>query len=351
MTSFSTAARSLWRTASKYPASPCKHSSWRPVFVGQGCQLPATPRVFRQPRLLSSTSSINVVKMTKFQIISDLHLEISSSARSPEYGYSTFHIKPRAPFLALLGDIGLVAHRDALRQFLLAQLRQFKIVFYVAGNHEPYSSSWEEVSQFLEEMSVLVWQRRKEGEELGEFVPLDRTRYDIKGDDEGEEVTVLGCTLHSFVADEYKEVVTRRLNDFYRIKGWTVEDHNRAHEADKQWLNKQVERIEQEDGDGERKRKVVVFTHHSPTADRRANDARHELVPGWEAGSSAFRTDLSQDKCWTSDRVKLWAFGHTHFNCDFRVDLKRVYTNQRGYDRVGGGGLSPGFDIERVVEV
>ncbi|KAK0738999.1 hypothetical protein B0T21DRAFT_391276 [Apiosordaria backusii] len=254
------------------------------------------------------------------------------------------------PFLSTVIPLITYTHHDALRQFLLTQLRQFKVVFYVPGNHEPYSSSWEAVNLFLEEFSTLVLQKKREGEALGEFVPLDRTRYQIGG----EEVTVLGCTLHSFVADEYKEVASRSLNDFYRTKDWSVDSHNNAHEADKKWLNRQVEEIEREDVGG--KRKVVIFTHHSPTTDRRANDARHELVEGWEARGSAFRTDLSKEKCWTSDRVKLWAFGHTHFNGDFWVDGeegkgKRVYTNQRGYDRVGGGGLSAGFDVDRVVQV
>ncbi|KAK4173189.1 Metallo-dependent phosphatase-like protein [Triangularia setosa] len=357
MASFLAAMSSLWRTGHLTCRNFHTNTALGVVSVW-GSVVSYRLRGDFQPQHFSSTPSLKRfidIKMAKFQILSDLHLEISPSTRYPEYGYTTFHITPRAPYLALLGDIGLIAHRDSLRQFLLAQLRQFKVVFYVPGNHEPYSSSWEAVSLFLEELSVLVMQRRKEGEKLGEFVPLDRTRYDIKGD-EGEEVTVLGCTLHSFVADEYKEVVTRRLNDFYRIRGWSVEDHNRVHDEDKKWLNKQMEDIEQEGTDVGSKRRVVIFTHHSPTVDRRANHARHELVEGWEAVSSAFRTDLSQEKCWTSDRVKLWAFGHTHFNCHFWVDGekgegKRVYTNQRGYDRVGGGGLSAGFDMGRVVQI
>ncbi|KAK4196861.1 hypothetical protein QBC40DRAFT_4390 [Triangularia verruculosa] len=357
MASLSTTMRSLWRAGSKCSTVTRNRSSWHPTTSASGVGLSS-----QLQQHFSSTSSLVRtpidVKMTKFQILSDLHLEVSPSTHGPEYGYSTFHITPRAPYLALLGDIGLVAQPDALRQFLLTQLGQFKIVFFLSGNHEPYSSSWEAVGLFLEELSVLVSQRRKEGEELGEFVPLDRTRYDIKKSEEGVgAVTVLGCTLHSHVPDQYKEAVTRRLNDFYRIKDWTVEDHNRAHDVDKKWLNQQLGIIEQQDAGAEDKRKVVVFTHHSPTADKRANDPRHQLVEGWEATSSAFRTDLSQEKCWRSDRVKLWAFGHTHFNCDFWVDDekekgKRVCTNQKGYGSIPGSrGLSPGFDIDKVVEV
>jgi uncharacterized protein (DUF779 family) len=59
--------------------------------------------------------------------------------------------------------------------------------------------------------------------------------------------------------------------------------------------------------------------------------------------------DLSAQPCWITPAVKLWAFGHTHFNCDF-VDGrsgKRVLTNQRGYAR----SQSEGFDVEKVVKI
>ena len=51
--------------------------------------------------------------------------------------YSSFEIKTKCSFLALLGDIGYV-HADELLTFLERQLEEFEIVFYVLGNHEPY---------------------------------------------------------------------------------------------------------------------------------------------------------------------------------------------------------------------
>ena len=52
--------------------------------------------------------------------------------------------------------------------------------------------------------------------------------------------------------------------------------------------------------------------------------------------SGGFRTDLSGELCFRSDRVKVWAFGPTHYNCDFTIgedgaDPLRLVTNQRGY--------------------
>jgi len=61
------------------------------------------------------------------QILSDLHLETPATLPT----YSSFTIEPKAPYLALLDDIGHVAD-DRLFGFLTVQLRQFKIVFYRA---------------------------------------------------------------------------------------------------------------------------------------------------------------------------------------------------------------------------
>ena|SRR5579859_561396 len=68
------------------------------------------------------------------QVMSDLHLESGS-------GYDTFVIEPRAPYLALLGDIGNTRD-DKLYKFFETQLRRFQKVFFLLGNHEPYYSSF-----------------------------------------------------------------------------------------------------------------------------------------------------------------------------------------------------------------
>lgn len=87
---------------------------------------------------------------TQLQIVSDLHLEAPAA-------YDVFNITPRAPYLALLGDIGY-AKDDGLFDFLRRQLANFRAVFFVFGNHEPYYSNWavtkSKVKRFEEEMNV-----------------------------------------------------------------------------------------------------------------------------------------------------------------------------------------------------
>ncbi|KAL4956769.1 acyl-CoA dehydrogenase/oxidase [Aspergillus filifer] len=248
--------------------------------------------------------------MAALQIVSDLHLE------NPR-AYDLFHISRRAPYLALLGDIGTVKD-DELFTFLEAQLQIFELVFFLLGNHEPYDSNWSSVKDRVKKFQDDIDRRREREPGLGKFVFLDQTRYDIS-----EEVTVLGCTLYSRVPAAQNEMVSYRLNDFYYISDWTVEAHCEAHDADLKWLNEQVSQIVA----SKPHHKIVIFTHHSPTADPEASDPAHINSPI----SSAFSTDLSQELCWQKPQVRLWSFGHTHYNCDYTEQRtgKRVMANQR----------------------
>ncbi|KAK0644338.1 Metallo-dependent phosphatase-like protein [Cercophora newfieldiana] len=283
---------------------------------------------------------------TKFQILSDLHLEIDPSASS----YHRFTIPARAPHLALLGDIGTIVTDDAttpqdpitgpLATFLRRQLTQFQTVFFVPGNHEPYHSRWDSVNLFFDRFQAGLASYRAEceqpGEELGEFVYLHKGRYDF----EEEPITVLGCTLFSRIENSMFDRMKMGLNDFHLTTAWTPRQHAMAHAEHLAWLNERVGELE---GSG---RKVVVFTHHCPTVDERAVEPRHR----GSVLQSGFLTDLSAERCWTSRDVRLWAFGHTHWNCDFVDGMgKRVVANQKGYDFEGRG--SQGWDPEKVVEV
>lgn len=252
----------------------------------------------------------------ELQILSDLHLE------SPK-AYDFYEIKPSAPNLALLGDIGCVCDPDYLT-FLTTQLANFRIVFHLLGNHEPLGSTWDAAIKTLRSFQEQNRQERARspGPGVGEYVLLDRDEFHLPS----HNLTVLGCTLFSDVPARSTADVSFGLNDFFRIGGWTVEQHVRAHRRDVAWLNGRVAAIAREQPG----RRVVVLTHHSPTVDARTVNPRF-------AGSkisSGFATDLSGEGCWESGNGVLWAFGHTHYNFGrFRDERtgKVVYSNQRGY--------------------
>ena len=281
-------------------------------------------RVMKYPTgysfLFSSSSKFTTMTPASFQVISDLHLETSRTY--------DFKIKQTAPNIALLGDIGQVVD-DGLFTFLESLLSKYWNVFFLLGNHEPIGTSWEaardRVCAFAEKMEDLRGRST-----MGRFVFLDRRRFDLTN-----TLTVLGCTLFSEIVPQQATEMAERLIDFKHIQRWTVGDHLAAHRGDLEWLNQQVCEIEER----EPFRSIAIFTHHSPTVDVRAVDPRH----GGSPVSSGFCSDLAEERCWKSQSVVFWGFGHTHFNCDFvQDDGKRIATNQRGYmsavqERFNGG--------------
>ncbi|KAL4895692.1 hypothetical protein BDV59DRAFT_199684 [Aspergillus ambiguus] len=243
--------------------------------------------------------------MARIQILSDLHLETPAAY-------------------------------DGFFPFLTAQLRRFQIVFLLLGNHEPYHSSWSTVKTQIADFSDNIGRSRLHDPKLGQFLFLDQTRFDLT-----PEVTLLGCTLHSNVSQRQEERVSFGLNDFYQIQGWTVTDHRAAHEADCAWLDQRVADI----AASEPHRRIVILTHHSPTIAAAAVNPIHATSPI----SSGFATDLTGRTCWQNPQVRLWAFGHTHYNCDYVDEStgKRVLTNQRGYYFA----QAEGFDTTKVIEI
>ncbi|KAI0378372.1 Metallo-dependent phosphatase-like protein [Hypomontagnella monticulosa] len=263
------------------------------------------------------------------QVLSDLHLEAPKA-------YDVFEITPKAPYLALLGDIGnIVSHKDDCLAFLTQQLRQFRVVLFVPGNHEAYHSNWPETLKVLRAFEEAV----RGNASIGDFVLLDRTSFRLPG----SNTVILGCSLFSHVPKESHETVSFGLNDFFHTGDWDVDAHNEAHRRDLAWLNDEVAALEHADAE------IIILTHWSPTRDVRAVDSRHAQSPI----TSAFSTDLSQEVCFKSPKTKIWAFGHTHFNCDFEMDRGadaqplRIVANQRGYYF----SQATGFDAEKVLEV
>ncbi|KAJ6119676.1 hypothetical protein N7523_003956 [Penicillium sp. IBT 18751x] len=256
---------------------------------------------------------------TKLQILSDLHLEAPSA-------YDVFQ--------ALVGDIGYIKD-DGFFHFLRKQLDHFQIVFLVLGNHEPYHIDWTEAKSKIEQFKASVMPHEGE-EKLGQLVLLDKTGYDLS-----PTLSILGCTLFSRVIPEQEGSVSFGLNDFYYIGDWSIEAHCEAHRADLDWLNHEIKSISLL----EPERKVVVLTHYCPSTSDEVVNPLHKN----SKISSGFMTDLSSEECWNGGVVKLWAFGHTHFSCDFQDAGNgiRLVSNQRGYYF----SQSTGFDCAKIVEI
>ncbi|KAM5531700.1 hypothetical protein V8D89_014620 [Ganoderma adspersum] len=245
-----------------------------------------------------------------------------------------YNFPPRADVLALLGDIG-VTRDDRLFSWLSIQLQRFKLILFISGNHEAYHSSLEESSRKLHEFAKLCdhfASNPPPGQKTsGRFVVLDRTRHDLS-----DTVTVLGCTLWSRIDQDNADIIARGLNDFRMISDMDVATYQSLHRRDAEWLEQSILEIARD----EPHRKIIVMTHHAPTA----ADTSDEKFAGSPI-SSAFATELTEGPCW-NEQVKVWMFGHTHWPCDFERKGVRVLSNPRGY-RHG----ADGFDPETVVEI
>lgn len=133
-----------------------------------------------------------------------------------------------------------------------------------------------------------------------------------------------------------------------------MESHNEAHGNDLEWLTNEVKTIELRKSEEERRRKILIVTHHVPCV-RGTSEPRHVDSPL----NSAFATDLIVDgKDW--DGVKMWVYRHTHYSTEFLRESVRVVSNQRGYVFPGqeakipegyGKGKWKAFDVKSVISI
>ena len=241
----------------------------------------------------------------RFQILSDLHLEVGPQ-------YDTYRIPTHAPYLILAGDIGRLVDYEGYLTFLTHHVDQFQLIFLVLGNHEFYGLTLKdglERAQKLEREKTLS----------NKVILLHRRRHDIPQ----LGVIVLGCTLWSAVPKEAEEIVTAKINDFKRIVEWDVPNHNVVHQLDLEWLSAQVN-IAREQTRNHEPRRIIVVTHYAPCIEG-TSDPEHTTSDC----SSAFATDLLHNDCWSG--VNIWVFGHTHYSTTFVRNGIRVVANQRGY--------------------
>ncbi|KAI8960047.1 hypothetical protein F5Y11DRAFT_282192 [Daldinia sp. FL1419] len=274
--------------------------------------------------------------MVRLQIMSDLHLEQDES-------YERFFIYPRAPYLALLGDIGnLVYHSQQYRTFIERHLGRFDAIFYVHGLKEGNKSTYELAQREMESLNnycKMLKAYSKRGEKWGDFVFLNNSRYDIPG----ERITVLGGTLFTFPPRHLRHGTDRLYRNELVIVGWNIQRHIAAHLETMSYLSREVATIAKQDP----KRSIIILTHHCPTIDPRIIGPRHDVDP--EGLKYQHASDLTGEHPWTGAKsVKLWAFGSTHYNCrqiDWETGMQ-LYSNQRGYPEE-----CPDFDMERYVEI
>ncbi len=240
----------------------------------------------------------------KLRILSDLHFEFHPDAGR---GFvRSLQVEPDE-VLVLAGDL---ATPELLPQSLDLLCQRFRHVVFVAGNHEYYGRSPDEVHEILRAAvgrnANLHW--------------LESAAVMI------EEQRFVGATL--WFGEEAGEQPGRHfLNDFAVIddfEPWVYSQHERA----VAYLSRTIRATD------------VVITHHLP--------AQACVSPKWRSSplNPFFVHDM--EPLIRARQPKLWVHGHTHSAVDVKVGQTRVVANPLGYV---GHEAQDGFIDRLVVEV
>lgn len=254
----------------------------------------------------------------KLQIVSDLHLDFL-----PDLSGLLDLIKPSAPYLAVLGDTCEIEHRYYL-QFLELIAPHWKRIIIINGNHEFYGNLTQTKSD-LEEL------QRDMVSKYDNIVILENDHIDIDG------VRIVGTTLWSHIPKQAEESVTNNINDYFRIatsqlKPMTVKEVNEWHDLACTYLETILD---------ETTGPVIVLTHHAPYR----QGTSHPMFEMANANLTNHSYSTNLERLFKDrENVLVWAFGHTHWCCDFKHGGTRVCSNPRGYRQCEN--YNPEFTIE-----
>ena len=240
-----------------------------------------------------------------FQLLSDIHLEMG-----------TYHnIKPKAPYLLLVGDIGYPETR-IYQDFMKQCSKKFEKVFYVSGNHEYYQSKHK--CKSIDEIDAIIEDICKHYD----IHYLQNSSYDF------EDLKIVGSTLWSDV------LITDELtNDYLSIyktknKHIKVADTLEMYRMNKEYLTTTIETSD---------KPLLIMTHHLPSYKM--------ILPVYETSlcKSHFASHL--DNLFKKPLVA-WVCGHSHgFNKQIINNIPCIM-NSIGYPSEQRKGASTSFVLE-----
>jgi hypothetical protein len=285
---------------------------------------------------------------TSFQVLSDLHLDHESQ-------YLTFHVPVAAPFLILAGNIGKLIDYEMYLSFLIRRCNLHEKLFLVLGPLEFHGISWMDGLQLAHKME-------REPFTKGRLEILYETRSDVPG----TNITLLGCTLWSKIAEFDAAAVLRKMAEFDGKDGiqlWDVATHNSEHKRDLRRLADECKNPGTFPSSlsapaapitSKEQRRLVVVTAFAP-------DLR-DCLDSWQVDApwaSAYGTNLLHGPHFRN--VKIWISGMTGRTGEFKRGDTTIVSNQRGREceHVTGllrDGMSAKqklglFDVMRVVKV
>lgn len=256
--------------------------------------------------------------MLRLQIVSDTHIEF---IQGNEWNWDDIGILvPEGNALALLGDIGVCTsprEKSQLESFLSWCCERFEHVLYLAGNHEFYNlhkdSSKIEVDAVIGYLSSLE-------NLLPNYHFLHNTKIELNG------VTILGTTLWTSIPNGIAaDIVGDSLNDYHI----SYHDGRQLMTSDTNaWHNEAVAFLDAELSGAAGP--VVVLTHHTPSMIG-TSEPKYERAKGLaKCVNHGFSSDLLPliDKY---SNLRVWCYGHTHYNNQQMRGSTLLASNQRGY--------------------
>ena len=251
--------------------------------------------------------SIWMLQTMKFQIASDIHLEVlelDESFHASDDETFRFILEPACPILVLAGDI-TSPHAKCTIPFLNWCSRNFEHTFWIMGNHEYYSKIVMKKDDILEKYRELC--------PVNVHI-LDNQSFGL------EDVLFVGSTLWSNIPEEDEHEIQHRINDYrmiYNAEGRRIcpaETRAQFH-TNLRFLEETIEQNQD--------KKIVIITHHAPL-NKNTSYAHYEGEP--TNGAYASHIDLKNDS-----NVRYWIYGHTHHNARIKKGKYTVMSNQFGY--------------------
>lgn len=256
---------------------------------------------------------VEIEEIFKIQIASDIHLEFLKSGDD-----MSEIVIPKAPYLALLGDIGLPLKKDNYEKFLLDMSSKFKKVFILAGNHEYYHSCLKKVDEKIKSIC----------QQKDNLIYIEKKAIEIDG------VKIIGTTLWTKIDPENKITIEGYLNDFSLIHIDSDLSVHISADITNSWFEEDLKFIkdEIESSDG---KPCIILTHHAPLT-----IGSSEPTYFGSKANQGFCSDLSGIM---NDKIPLFCYGHTHWPQDMVVKGTRVISNPRGYIHEKSPAYDPSF--------
>ncbi|EFC41952.1 predicted protein [Naegleria gruberi] len=204
------------------------------------------------------------------------------------------------------------------------------------------------MGQVINEISE-YFERKKEIKEIVNSYPSEKVylldRDSLLIEEQDKKIRILGCTLWSNVPSRYERDISSAINDYKVInikdgdkapRVLTVEDTNRFHKEDVEWIKSQLEMTK------ENNEIAVVLTHHAPLTQGTSHPKHDSSIYSY-----AFSTHL-ESIIKENPQIRVWGYGHSHYTNSIQCHLTQVVSNQLGYrvelDNVNG--FDPDFSID-----